>query len=147
MPHTVHEESLGEERVFYNEAASGTLTRSFTFSVLRSIAVYVCLVKWIYGLYYLVLIKVTLTKWSSGLKRFPQRNYRLKVVLTMQAQGNNTKMASTSTPSMSSSSAALQGKTSANLIRSDKKSARKILSCQGYLKYEIYEIHVYICCC
>jgi len=37
---------------------SGTLMHSFTFSVLQCIMVYICPVKWIYGLYYLVFAKL-----------------------------------------------------------------------------------------
>lgn len=121
------------------EVASGTLTRSFAFSELWSITVYVCLVRWIYGLYYLVLTKVTLTKWSSGLERFLQRNCRLKVLI-MQAQVNNKKMANASTPCMSSSSATLWGKNNANLIRSDKKSAKKLWNYQDYWKYRFTSV-------
>jgi len=35
---------------------------------------------WIYRLYYVVLTKLTLTKWASGLKGFLQRNCNLKII-------------------------------------------------------------------
>lgn len=74
------------------EVDSGALTHSLAFSILQSIAAYVCWVKWLYGLYYIVLTKLTLTEWTSGLKRFLQRNCRLKIMLIMRAQANYNKM-------------------------------------------------------
>lgn len=77
---------------------SGALTLLLTFSILQCIAINVCPPKWIYGLYYLVLTKLTLTKWTSGSKRFLQKDHGFKIILIMQAQTNDKKMAEVTLP-------------------------------------------------
>lgn len=66
---------------------------SFAFSILQSIAVYVCTVKCICRLY-LVLTKLTLTNWKNGLKRFLAK----KLQTEDNTQANNKKMAELTIP-------------------------------------------------
>lgn len=130
----------GEEWVLHNaEVGWQWHPHSFVhFSVLWHTAVYMCPVKWIYGLYYLVVTKLTVTKWSSGLKRF------LKKTLQVEVNTNNTSTnkqescrADTSAPSTSPSSTTLHGSINDNLIKFDKKLAKKIQNYQdNYLKYK-----------
>ena len=115
---------------------SGDLTHLLTSSILKWIAINVCPLKWVYGLYYLGLIKLTLTKWTSGLKRFLQRDPGLKTLI-MWAQTNAKKMIELTLLLILiwTQSATLWGTNNNQLIKSDKKLAKKIKILKRLLQY------------
>lgn len=76
------------------------------------------------GFTYLVLTKLTLSKQTSDLKRFLQRNCGFKIILIMQAQENNKKMAELTLLLLLVWVLCLS-KNNDNLIRSDKNLAQK----------------------
>lgn len=83
--------------------------------------------KWIYGLYYLVLTKLTLTKRTSGLKGSLQRDCWVEGnTESTDDEGQENGRADVSpTHGTGSSSATLWGTNNGQLIKSDKKLAKK----------------------
>lgn len=101
---------------------------------------FVCLLKWIYELCYLVLTILTLTKWTSDLKKVPAKRPRIENTASNAStnkQQQNGRSDTSPTPSMSSLPLFLPRNMANNLIRSDKKSAKKSQNFQEhYLKYK-----------
>lgn len=88
--HTLQYMRYPSGRVGASQCRTGvTVTPSLIFSLSGywHTDIYMCPVKWIYGLYYLFAAKLILKKWPSFSKRFWNKNpCRLKVTEIIQAQ-------------------------------------------------------------
>ena len=86
MGHGCHTRTSEENLGIRTAKDFSALAQLFTSGTLWHIAICYKLVKWIYGLYYLVKAHITLTKWTSVFKYFLQRNHRSEITLIIRGR-------------------------------------------------------------